>query len=185
MITTTLNRIRANGPCHSGWTKLLAGLNKSKSDDEPLSFARIVEINGLQDALWCCRAEPRHAREWRLFAVFCARQVQHLMKDPRSMAALDVAERHANGRATDEELLKAAEAAWQVRAAEAAAAWAAEAAAAAAEEAAEETAEAAAWAAAWAAQALTGPLTESAAEQTQEFLRVVQTSTGQSTGKTS
>ena len=40
----------------------------------------------------------------RLFAVWCARQVQHLMTDHRSIAALDVAERYANGEATREEL---------------------------------------------------------------------------------
>jgi hypothetical protein len=107
MTTTTLNRIRAHGPCEYGWRKLLAGLGKTAADDEPLPFARIVEINGLDDALWCCRAEPQYAREWRLFAVWCARQVQHLMKDPRSVAALDVAERHAQGEATDEELAAA------------------------------------------------------------------------------
>jgi hypothetical protein len=97
MITTTLNRILAHNPCGqpegstTGWRKLLAGLGKTEADDEPLPYARIVEINGLDDALWACRAEPQHAREWRLFAVWCARQVQHVMKDPRSIAALDVA----------------------------------------------------------------------------------------------
>ncbi len=103
MITTTLNRIRAHSPCREGWEKLLAGLGKTKADDDPLPFARIVEINGLDDALWCSRAEPQHEREWRLFAVWCARQVQHLMTDARSIAALDVAERYANGQATDGE----------------------------------------------------------------------------------
>ena len=48
----------------------------------------------------------------RLFAVRCARRVQHLMTDPRSIAALDVAERHAKGEATDEELAAAWDAAW-------------------------------------------------------------------------
>jgi hypothetical protein len=104
MITTTLNRIREHGPCENGWRKLLAGLGKTAPDDEPLPFARIVEINGLDDALWCCRAEPQHERAWRLFAVWCARQVQHLMTDPRSLAALDMAERHAKGQASDKEL---------------------------------------------------------------------------------
>ena len=47
-----------------------------------------------------------------LFAVWCARQVQHLMTDPRSLAALDVAERHANGEATHGELSAAWAAAW-------------------------------------------------------------------------
>ena len=43
-------------------------------------------------------------RTLRVFAAWSARKVQHLMTDPRSIAALDVAERHANGQATDEEL---------------------------------------------------------------------------------
>ena len=144
-ITTTLNRIRAHGPCCEGWEKLLTGLGKTSADDEPLPFARVVEINGLYDALWCCRAEPQHAREWRLYAVWCARQVQHLMGE-RSITALDVAERHANGRATDGDLA----AAWG---AASAAAWASACGAAwdAACGAAWDAAGAAAWAAAWAA----------------------------------
>ena len=126
MITTTLNRIREHDPCQDGWKTLLKGLGKTKADDEPVSFVRIVEINGLDDALWCCRVEPEHEREWRLFAVWCARQVQHLMKDPRSLAALDVAERQANGLVTDGELAVARDDAWAAaRDGESAAAWAA------------------------------------------------------------
>ena len=67
-------------------------------------------------------------RELRLIAVKCARQVQHLMKDERSINTLDVAERFANGEATQEELTAARAAAWD-------AAW--------------DAARAAAWAAAW------------------------------------
>jgi hypothetical protein len=104
MITTTLNRIRTHSPCASGWRKLLAHLGKTEGDDEVLPYAVIVGACGMDDALWCCQAEPQHSKEWRLFAVRCARSVQHLMKDPRSLAALDVAERHAHGTATDAEL---------------------------------------------------------------------------------
>ena len=46
-------------------------------------------------------------RELRLFAVFCARQVDHLLTDERSRNAIDVAERFANGQATREELAAA------------------------------------------------------------------------------
>jgi hypothetical protein len=49
-------------------------------------------------------------RELRLFAVHCARSVQHLTTDPRSIAAIDVAERHASGQATDKELAAASDA---------------------------------------------------------------------------
>ena len=147
-ITTTLNRIRAHSPCREGWAKLLRHLGKTEADDEPLPFSVIVTSNGLDDALWCCRAEPDHDREWRLFAVWCARRVQHLLTDPRSIAALDVAERYANGAATQDELTAA-------RAAARAAAWAATEAAWAATE--------AAWAAAWAATEAAWAATEAAA----------------------
>ena len=156
-LTTTLNRIREHRPCTDGWTKLLAGLGKTAPDDEPLSYAAIARINGLDDALWCCQAEPKYERHWRLFAVWCARQVEHLMTDQRSRNALDVAERHAHGEATDAELDAAFDAARDAaRAAEDAAcpaAWAAAWAAvwAAAWAAARDAARIAAWDAAWAA----------------------------------
>ena len=104
MKTTTLNKIRDFAPCADGWAKLLKYLGKTAADDEPLSFSTILESNGLKDALWCCQSATEYNREWRLFAVWCARQVQHLMLDPRSIAAIDVAERYANGLATDAEL---------------------------------------------------------------------------------
>ena len=123
---TTLNKIRAHSPCEDGWRKLLKYLGKTEADDAPLAIATILDSNGLDDALWCLRAVDGHEREIRLYAVWCARQVQHVMTDPRSIAALDVAERHANGDATDEELAAARAAAWAAaRDAAGAAAWAA------------------------------------------------------------
>ena len=104
---TTLNKIRAHRPCSSGWSTLLKHLNKTQADDEPLTIVTILDSNGLDDALWCLRAVDGYDRELRLFAVRCARAVQHLMTDPRSIAALDVAERFANGEATAEELTAA------------------------------------------------------------------------------
>ena len=119
---TTLNKIRAKGPCASGWKKLLANLGKTEGDDEPLGITVILESNGLDDALWCLRAIKGHDKELRLFAVQCARSVQHLLTDKRSLAALDTAERFADGQATAQEMAAAGaaarEAAW-------AAAWAA------------------------------------------------------------
>ena len=164
MIHTTLNKIRERQPCTSGWCKLLAHLGKTKADDEPLALATILDSNGLDDALWCLRAVEGHEKKMRLYAVWCARQVQNLMADPRSVAALDVAERHAHGQATDEELTAAyaagaaagAAARGAARAAAGAAAWAAARGAAsdaayAARGAARAAAGAAAWDAAWTA----------------------------------
>jgi hypothetical protein len=126
---TTLNKIRAHGPCRDGWLNLLRGLGKTAADDETLWIDTVLEHNGLDDALWCLRAVEGCDREIRLYAVWCARRVQHLMVDARSVAALDVAERHARAEASDEELASASATA---RAATAAAATAAERAASAA-----------------------------------------------------
>ncbi len=109
---TTLNRIRKHRPCKEGWSKLLTYLGKTSADDEPLEISAIVKSNGLDDALWCLRAVEGEDRKIRLFAVWCARRVQHLMTDPRSLKALDVAEAYANGTATLEELKEARDAAW-------------------------------------------------------------------------
>ena len=50
-------------------------------------------------------------KELRLFAVFCARQVEHFSVDQRSRDAIAVAEQFANGEATQEELTAARDAA--------------------------------------------------------------------------
>ncbi len=106
-MTTTLNKIKEHSPCKEGWETLLRSLGKTKADDEPLKISHIVESNGVQDATWCLRAVEGHDREIRLFAVWCARQVQHLMTDKRSLEALAVAERFADGAATEAELYDA------------------------------------------------------------------------------
>ena len=181
MITTTLKRIKAHSPCEDGWKKLLNHLGKTKADDEPLSFAVILKSNGVEDALWCCRCEPQYAKEWRLFAVWCVRQQAHLLTDQRSKDALDVAERHAHGKATDEELDAARAAGDAARDAAWAALDAARAAGDAAGDAARAAAEAAAEAAAWAAGTVAGAAWDAAgaagdaagAAQAKEFLRVV------------
>ena len=175
MLCTTLNKIRAHSPFESDWKKLLAHLGKNQADDEPLPFATILDSNGLDEALWCCRSAPEYDKEWRLFAVWCARQVQHLMTDQRSIDALDVAERYANGEATKAEFKAAGEAACAAGGSAAGeAAWAAagEAAGEAAGAAAGSAAGSAAWTAAWTAAGATAWADAWTAQET-EFLRIV------------
>ena len=110
-MNTTLSEIRKHNPCVEGWTKLLKHLGKTAADDEPLPILTIMDSNGLDDALWCLRAVTGHDREIRLYAVWCARQVQNLMPDERSITVLQVAEDFANGVATAKQLDAAAAAA--------------------------------------------------------------------------
>jgi len=126
---TTLRKLKEYSPCENGWKKLLRNLGKTKADDEPLSIITILDSNGVNYAAWCLRAIDDIEKDARLFAVWCARQVQHLMTDQQSITALDVAERHATGNATDDELSAASaaavDAAWAARAVAVDAAWAA------------------------------------------------------------
>ncbi len=112
MITLSLNEIRVHRPCKSGWEKLLK--SKPNADwNEQFPLSDIIDSNGLNDALWCLRVRPEHLRLWRKYAVWCARQVEHLMTDKRSKDALDIAWRHSEGVATDEELAAARDSAWE------------------------------------------------------------------------
>lgn len=174
MITTTLNRIARTGNLNkSSQARLLESLGKTTADDEPLSFARIVEVDGLDTAIRCLQAEPQYAREWRLFAVWCCRRVERALTDQRSRDAINVAERYANGQATDDELVKACAAAKVATSCSILpAAWMAEAVASRMEH---EVATAVLWArkaagiCAWSLAAETPEL----AAQTAEFLRIV------------
>ncbi len=88
-----------------------------------------------------CRVLPDNLL--RKFACRCVREVWHLLTDERSRNAVEVAERHADGLATDDELAAARDAASAARAA------AMDAARAAARAAAMDAARAAAMDAAW------------------------------------
>jgi hypothetical protein len=143
--------------------------------------------------IWILNAieAPQDEKELRLYAIWCARNTPladgrktgDLLTDPRSIAALEVAERYAHGNATPEELAAASDAA---RAAAWGASWAAacEAASDAAWDAsravASEAARAAAWGASWAAAvaaasdaARAAARASAVAAQTAEFKRVI------------
>jgi len=160
----TLKDLRQAGACYSGYNKVVRALQGKPftgEDDsrksyihraykKPISLLFVLESNGLDDAFWTLPCVPEIDRDARFLAVWCARKAQHLMKDPRSINALDVAERFARGEATTSELDAAQAAACE--AAQAAAVGAPRVAAwAAAEAAARVAAGAAAWAAARAA----------------------------------
>jgi hypothetical protein len=133
MITLSLKQILAEEPCADGWAKVLYARGKitkeqmqefinndhvpkslSKlADDDQFPLSSIIESNSLDDCLWALRcADEIYYPLMRKFAVWSARRAQHLMTDDRSIAALDVAWRHSDGLATDQELAAARAAAW-------------------------------------------------------------------------
>jgi hypothetical protein len=112
MKTFSNEDLRKYNPCYDPKKYLEEGRQYSVIDI--LDHAEIT----FKDKLWVVlRNDFLSEKLMRLFAVWCARQVQHLMKDERSLNALDVAEKFANGEATKEELAAASGAAWAAGAA--------------------------------------------------------------------
>lgn len=105
MIQITLQQIKDCDPCESGWLKILAA--QGPDMDKPFPLLAALDSNGLYDTLWAFRCLPEHANLWRKYSVWCARQVQHLMTDARSINALNVASLYCDGLATIEDACSA------------------------------------------------------------------------------
>ena len=104
MKTINNDLIRSFSPCYDPSEKKIP-------DGETLSVLDWVEkyssVVPAEDIIWLlCRNEFLSDRDLRLFAVWCAREALSLINspDPRSVAACGVAERYANGEASQEEL---------------------------------------------------------------------------------
>ena len=120
--TLTINDIRSFRPCYDPARYLPEDWSGTALD-----ILRVTDCPA-EDRLWVvCHDGVIDDRTFRLFAVLCARQALALIDnpDPRSIAACDVAERFANGQATNDELDAAWDAAWDAWAAARAAALAA------------------------------------------------------------
>lgn len=99
--TITVEMIRSWEPCYDPVT----GESKLPEDWTGTVFDIMNLDIPFEDKLWViARNDLMSEKLMRLFAVWCARQLQHLIKDERSIKAIDVAEAFANGEATKEEL---------------------------------------------------------------------------------
>lgn len=85
--TTTLAKINSHNPSQELWNKLLVGLGKVTTDDEPLPYALILKICGLHDALWATRTEDDF--EWvRKLAIVYAKRAQRRFRSLRGLEKL-------------------------------------------------------------------------------------------------
>lgn len=103
---TTLNNLLGWHPCKHGWATLLRNLNKTTADSEPLSFATILESNGLEDAIWALRTSPS---DYETMMLSCAivRTIIPLTHDVRLTQAADVLSKYATGEVSREDLYRA------------------------------------------------------------------------------
>ena len=109
---TTFALCKKHGACAPGFNKLARKLGGVRvyGKHMPIPLARIIETNGVVNAIWALRAVPAEqsaasARIASLFACDCAERVLHLFEakhpgDDRLRRAIEVARRFANGNAT-------------------------------------------------------------------------------------
>jgi membrane protease subunit (stomatin/prohibitin family) len=143
MKTFSIEDIRSWNPCYDPSRYLPESWSGTVID------LLTVEQIHVDDRVWVVLREYLiDDKTLRLFSVWCARQVQHLITDERSINAIDVAEKYVLGQCSQSEL-DAARAAARAAASAAAMDAAMDAARAAARAAARDAAWAAAMAAAW------------------------------------
>ena len=132
MLHTTFTRLHKSGACTESYKKLataMGGITKY-GKDMPIPLDKILDVCGLDDALWCLRAIIEDANKAiRLFACDCAEQVLPIFEkkcpdDNRPRQAIEVSRKFANREVATEEL----RAAWAAARAARDAAWAADAA---------------------------------------------------------
>ena len=104
MKAVTLKAIRAHTPCAPSWKKLLVSLNKTKADDTEVGLEYILDLLGLDDALWALRALPESDDAVRLLVCDLVAPAMKYSDDPRPAEAVRIAREYASGNASLGEL---------------------------------------------------------------------------------
>jgi hypothetical protein len=124
MKTVTYEMLMENNACYD---PKVIGMPEDY-EGTPLEFIREYrsKVRQPSDIVWVLtRPNVLNESPLREFALFCGNQVRHLMKDERSIKALDITRAYLDGQATREELNRAAAAADDAYAAAAYSAYAA------------------------------------------------------------
>ena len=111
MPTTSFRLLHDAGACKERYrflAKALGGI-KAYGVNTPITLLQILDINGLDDALWALRACPDADTFARLLACDYAEHVLRIFEtqypdDDRPRKAIAVSRRYARGEATDAEL---------------------------------------------------------------------------------
>ena len=119
MIRTTLRKLRKYEACENRYDHLVEALGDEYDeydDDTPLSVSRILDINGISDALWALRAcDMSQKDENAVYLLACdyAEHVLHIFEDkypdnPYPRAAIEARRAWVKGGISDSELWEAA-----------------------------------------------------------------------------
>ena len=119
MIETTLRKLRKYKACDSKYYYLAAALGDEYGDNTLLPVSRILDINGVSDALWALRAcDMSQEDESAVYLLACdyAEHALHIFEDnhpdnPYPRAAIEARRAWVRREISDEELKCAADAA--------------------------------------------------------------------------
>ena len=116
-LTTTLKLLHKAGACVSGYRTLIEGLGNNYPQEKPINLLTILDINGLDDALWAlCATAENCDTVARLMAADFAEQVlpiwEKYSSDKRPELAIKAARDFTNGKITRGQLAAARAAAW-------------------------------------------------------------------------
>ena len=123
MLHTTFRKAKEEGACIESYRKMAKALGgvRKYGLDTLIGLNKILEVCGLDDALWSLRIITEQAdKEIRLFACDCAERVLPIFEkeypdDKRPRTAIEVLRKYAVGEATQGELAAAWDAARDAR----------------------------------------------------------------------
>ena len=119
---TTFALVRKAEACPWVYKAVAKALGEAYGENTPISLDKIIELSGLEDALWAlqCVLPEEKARRDKLAWLLMADYAEHVLPifeaefplDPRPRECIRVSRAYALGKASLSELRKAREAAW-------------------------------------------------------------------------
>jgi len=119
MLETTLRKLREHKASNVSYGQLVEALGDEYGDDTPLPVSRILDINGVSDALWALRACDMSQKDKNAVYLLACDYAEHVLPvfenkhpdDPYPRAAIEARRAWVRGEISDEELKRAADAA--------------------------------------------------------------------------
>ena len=99
-ITITLNQVKHKKSAMEGWDKVIDMNGGTKADfNAPFPLSTVLDLNGIEYAIWCFKCLPEHKSTLTKFALFCAKEVCMYADDKRVYDCINAGEEYLKGNA--------------------------------------------------------------------------------------
>ena len=111
-VMITLDQIENKGADMEEWKDIIEAVGRGKGDfNNPFPLSLILDLNGLDYAIWCFRCLPEYRNRYTKFALFCAKEVGMYIDDKAVHDCINTIEEYLEGNADLKALSEAHEAA--------------------------------------------------------------------------